>query len=191
MKKIFIDYERCVGCKACEIACAVEHHPEKSLYALVGDSKVFSNVRVVAVDYINFASSCRHCDPAYCMDACPSGAIQRDEETDAVIVDPYMCKACAMCAMTCPFDAITFKETHYSAFNRDYAVKCDFCVDRVKNGELPACVESCKTNALVFQEADEFVRNKEKNDLKAYLLGASKEPENIRLYKELKKKMVV
>ncbi|MDY6820142.1 MAG: 4Fe-4S dicluster domain-containing protein [Deferribacterota bacterium] len=189
MKKIFIDYERCVGCKACEIACAVEHHPDKSIYTLVGDSKAFSNVRVIAIDYINFASSCRHCNPAYCIDACPSGALKRDEETDAVIVDPYMCKACAMCAMTCPFDAIIFKKTYNSPFNRDYAVKCDFCTGRIKKGKLPACVESCKTNALVFKEAREYVTKKEKKDLKAFLLGAPKEPENIRQYKELRKKV--
>jgi carbon-monoxide dehydrogenase iron sulfur subunit len=190
MKRIFIDYERCVGCKACEIACAIEHHPDKSLPSLVGDNKAHSNVKVIAVEHINFASSCRHCDPAYCVDACPSGALKRDNMLNAVIVDIYMCKACAMCAMVCPFDAITFKKTYNSPFGRDHAVKCDFCIERVKKGENPACVDACKTKALVFTETEEFIKSKEKADLKAYLIGIPKDPLNIKMYKELKKALI-
>ena len=161
MKRIFIDYEKCVACKACEIACAIEHHPDKSLLSLVGDKNSHSNVKVIAVENINFASSCRHCDPAYCVDACPSGALKRDKLMNAVIVDPYMCKACAMCAMVCPFDAITFKKTYNSPFGRDHAIKCDFCIERIKKGLNPACVDACKTKALVFAESESFVKSKE------------------------------
>jgi len=39
MKKIFVNYERCVACKACEINCAVAHHPAKNLCGMVGDEK--------------------------------------------------------------------------------------------------------------------------------------------------------
>jgi carbon-monoxide dehydrogenase iron sulfur subunit len=190
MKRIFIDYEKCVACKACEIACAIEHHPDKSVLSLVGDKKAHSNVKVIAVENINFASSCRHCDPAYCVDACPSGALKRDRFMNAVIVDPYMCKACAMCAMVCPFDAITFKKTYNSPFGRDHAVKCDFCIERIKIGLNPACVDACKTKALVFTDSESFVKSKEKADLKSFLVGHSKEPANVKLFKELKKEML-
>jgi carbon-monoxide dehydrogenase iron sulfur subunit len=110
MKKIFVDYKKCIACKACEIACAIEHHPLKDLYAIVGDNKTQINVRVLAVEHESFPVSCRHCDPAWCMDACPSGAITRESKTGAVIINPDLCKACAMCAMVCPFDAILLKK---------------------------------------------------------------------------------
>jgi carbon-monoxide dehydrogenase iron sulfur subunit len=42
--------------------------------------------------------------------------------------------------MVCPYDAIFRDE------EREVAIKCDLCPDR----EIPACVEACPTEALVF-----------------------------------------
>ena len=80
MKKIFVDYRKCVACKSCEMACAVAHHPSGSLYGLVGDEKTQVNVRVLGVEHEAFPVSCRHCDPAACLTACPAGAIARDPQ---------------------------------------------------------------------------------------------------------------
>jgi len=187
MKKIFVNYERCVACKACEINCAVAHHPAKNLYGMVGDEKTAINVSVIDVAEHAFPVSCRHCDPAYCLDACPSGAIQRDEQTNAVIIDAYMCKACAMCAMVCPFDAISFKKTHESKFNRDVAYKCDLCIKSIKNGGQPACVTACKTGALEFKEFDHIKVERAKVHLKHYLFGEEDIPQHIQLYRKFKK----
>ncbi|WP_022851120.1 4Fe-4S dicluster domain-containing protein [Limisalsivibrio acetivorans] len=187
MKKIFVTYEKCVGCKHCELNCAVEHHPSKDLFSMVGDKKTQVNVNVVKVGEYTFPVSCRHCEPAYCMDACPSGAISRDKETNAVTIDAYMCKACAMCAMVCPFDAISFKETHESKFGRDVAYKCDLCVSRLEEDEKPACVTACKTGALEFRDMEELRIDKAKKDLRNYILGEEAIPENIKLYREVSK----
>ncbi len=54
-----------------------------------------------------------------------------------------------MCAMVCPFDAVTFDST---------ATKCDGCIDRLDAGTPPACVEACKTGALEFGEINELIR---------------------------------
>ena len=54
-----------------------------------------------------------------------------------------------MCAMVCPFDAVTF---------HPLATKCDGCADRVRAGREPACVEVCKVDALVFDELDAVIR---------------------------------
>ena len=188
MKKIYVDYEKCVACKACEIACAIEHHPSHSLFGLLGDKKTQVNVRVLAVEHEAFPVSCRHCEPAWCMDACPSGAISRDDETGAVILDPDLCKACAMCAMVCPFDAISFKETHRAKYGRDVAYKCDLCSERIKKNELPACVEACHSNALTFREYDPLRRDQAVKNLRVYLMGEGKIPENFELYRELRRK---
>ncbi|WP_025324183.1 4Fe-4S dicluster domain-containing protein [Deferrisoma camini] len=188
MKKIFVDYMRCVACKGCEIACAVEHHPSRSLLGLVGDARTQVNVRVLAVEHEAFPVSCRHCDPAWCMDACPAGAISRDPVTAAVILDQARCKACGMCAMVCPFDAIAFKVTHASPDGRETAFKCDLCSHRVREGRLPACVEACHSGALAFREHEEVRRDRATRNLREYLLGQRALPDTFALYRELRRK---
>jgi len=88
---------------------------------------------------------------------CPTSAITRDKEQNLVLVDPETCINCAMCAMVCPFDALTFHPVAVGTGERTVAVKCDGCVDRVRRGETPACVEACKVDALVFGELNDLV----------------------------------
>jgi carbon-monoxide dehydrogenase iron sulfur subunit len=188
MKKIFVDYRKCVACKSCETACALVHHPTGSLGSLVGDGRTQVNVRVLGVEHEAFPVSCRHCDPAACLAACPSGALGRDPATGAVVLNPEYCKACAMCAMVCPFDAIGFKVTHRSPFGRETAYKCDLCYEKLGRGEGPACVSACHSGALVFREAEPLREKRAVHNLKVYLLGEGGEPPLFSLYRELRRK---
>ncbi|MEA3349924.1 MAG: 4Fe-4S dicluster domain-containing protein [Chloroflexota bacterium] len=157
MKTVFVNPERCIGCKQCQIACAVEHSQSKILYqAIFEECKPRPRILVAPGLYLDtsFPNKCRHCDPAPCMTVCPTGAISRDDDTDAVVVDSDKCIACAMCAMVCPFDVITF----YPSPNKLAAIKCDQCIERQSLGEIPACVESCKTGALVFGDINELTK---------------------------------
>jgi carbon-monoxide dehydrogenase iron sulfur subunit len=107
----------------------------------------------------SFPSRCRHCDPAPCQQVCPTGAIYRDSEEGLVLLDAAKCIACAMCAIVCPFDAVTFHPVTGNgngAVHPLAAVKCDGCIERVRHGEEPACVEVCKTDALVYGELNEL-----------------------------------
>ena len=38
------------------------------------------------------------------------------------------------------------------------AVKCDGCIDRVREGRIPACAEACKVDALVYGNLNDLVR---------------------------------
>jgi carbon-monoxide dehydrogenase iron sulfur subunit len=158
MKTVFVNPERCVGCKQCQIACAVEHSQSKTLFqSLSEEQKPRPRILVASGLYLDtsFPNKCRHCEPAPCMTICPTGAISRIEKTGIVIVDETKCIACAMCAMVCPFDVITF---YTSSLNKLAAIKCDHCVERQDRGEIPACVETCKTGALVFGDINELVK---------------------------------
>jgi carbon-monoxide dehydrogenase iron sulfur subunit len=157
-------------------------------YGLAGDGKTQVNVRVLGVEHEAFPVSCRHCDPAACLSACPSGALRRDGDTGAVVLDPEKCKACAMCAMVCPFDAISFKVVHRSPAGRETAYKCDLCHEDLKEGRAPACVSACHSGALVFRESEPLREHRAVENLKVYLLGEDGEPLLFSLYRELRRK---
>ncbi len=188
MKRILVQHKRCLSCKACEAACAVEHHPARSLLAALGDRKTQIGVRVFALGHASLPIACRHCDPADCLDACPSDAMRRDARTGAVIIDPAVCGGCAMCATVCPFDAISFKVTHASPDGREVAYKCDLCSDRLKAGKQPACVEACHSNAMVFSEIDGFREEGAQKSLRTYLVDGDGMPPLMELFRDLRRK---
>ena len=174
MNTVFVNPERCIGCKQCQMACAVEHSESKTLYlAIAEDRKPRPRVLVapgLSLD-TSYPNKCRHCDPAPCMSVCPTGAISRDRDMDLVSVDSDKCIACAMCAMVCPFDVITFYPSHEAMLDKPVAIKCDHCVDRQKKGEIPACVEACKVGALLFGDINELVKTARTELAKAVSVG--------------------
>lgn len=163
MKTVFIHPERCIGCKQCEIACAVAHSQSKNLFLAVFESPA-SKPRIHAEPGLMlntaFPNKCRHCNPAPCQLACPTAAISRPADfPDIVLLTPHKCIACGMCAMVCPFDVITYHPQAEAPGRSAVAVKCDHCIDRQRQGLGPACVEVCKVGALEFGEINELVKS--------------------------------
>ncbi len=140
-KKIFLDYSRCIGCKACEVACEMTHGEARI--------KVFEFPDLFTVPF-----NCRHCEKAPCLNVCPTGALFRDED-GAVAFDPLKCIGCLMCAVACPFGIPKLDEEN------KIMDKCDLCADRRAEGLLPACVSACPTEALKFGEINEVLWNRE------------------------------
>ena len=147
---IYVDPERCVGCRSCEIACAVEHSSSKELFqAVFEDPTPRPRTKVVPAAGVYVPMRCMHCDPAPCVEACPTGAMQRTEE-GFVISDLEKCIGCRTCLLACPFG-------HPAYDFRRKVVKCDHCVDRFRAGLPPACVEACPTGALRYGRAEDIL----------------------------------
>ena len=160
VRTVFVDPERCIGCRHCEFACAVEASESKDpLGALFEQPRPHTRIHVEAGPTLatSYPNRCRHCDPAPCLQVCPTGAITRDADEDLVLVDRSRCIGCAMCAIACPFDAVTFHPAAASGNGHPVATKCDGCLHLVRQGEEPACVAACKVDALVFGELNEIV----------------------------------
>lgn len=160
MQTVFVNPERCVGCRQCEFACSVAHSQSKDPIAALRENPVpRARIHVSPGPSFNtsFPNRCRHCDPAPCEQVCPTGAIARDVDNDLVLLDVHKCIACAMCAMVCPFDVVTFFPQGNGMPARIVATKCDGCIERIRDGREPACVEACKVGALVFGEVNELI----------------------------------
>ena len=145
--KIFCDITRCVGCRSCELACALEHSKGKSIFSAIKE-KPLPKKRVKAENAGKKIISlhCQHCEEAPCVNACMSGALSKDKETGATLHDKEKCVGCWMCVMVCPFGAIA------QDIENHIAVKCDLCPDR----EDFACVAACPTGALFVGTKEEF-----------------------------------
>jgi anaerobic carbon-monoxide dehydrogenase iron sulfur subunit len=160
MKAVFLNPEKCIGCRQCTFACAVEHsasHDELRAWMEDPPPRARIHVEPGPTSGTSYPARCRHCDPAPCVQVCPTSALTRDPAEELVLLDASVCIGCAMCAMVCPFDALTFHSENVAEEERTVAVKCDGCIERVRRGEIPACVEVCKAGALVYGEINELV----------------------------------
>jgi carbon-monoxide dehydrogenase iron sulfur subunit len=147
MKRIFAKEEYCVGCRLCQVYCAAAHSPYKDdLVKAFKNSPSRPLPRVVVEEQrpLSFAVHCRHCEEAACVKACLTGAMQKNPETGAVILDESRCIGCWTCVLACPHGAIIRDVEHKKA-----AGKCDLCCGLATQ---PVCVENCPNGALVYEE---------------------------------------
>ena len=95
----------------------------------------------VAHDPVHYGAECLHCADAPCKNACPVDAILRDAK-GLVLIDNDLCIGCKECLAACPFGAMQFDD------DQETAVKCDLCVERLKNDQAPACYSVCPTRCI-------------------------------------------
>ncbi|HEX8981659.1 MAG TPA: 4Fe-4S dicluster domain-containing protein [Ktedonobacterales bacterium] len=99
--------------------------------------------------WLMMSDVCKHCQNAGCLEACPTGAIIRNEFGD-VYVQPDICNGCGYCVIACPFGVINIHEEDGRAW------KCTLCYDRQKVGMEPACAKACPTQSIQFGEIEEL-----------------------------------
>ena len=162
MKIIYIDPEKCLACRSCELACAVAHSESKDLFsAITEEPKPVNRVSVIGNSGITLPLQCRHCEDAPCVAVCPSKAMKK-EENGIVVIDDKRCIGCNFCVIVCPFGVIKTNREGKAV------VKCDLCFERLAEGKNPACVEACPTGALKFTEPGEISREKQKKFLTGF-----------------------
>ena len=141
---IYFDITRCGGCGACISACMDQNdiYPEKGQISFRRVYQIDEGEYPAAtINYVSIA--CQHCEDAPCIVACPTGAITKNQKTNAVVVNRDLCIGCHSCALACPFGVPRYDW-------QDKMQKCNLCSERVEAGLLPACVKVCPTRALQF-----------------------------------------
>lgn len=136
-KVLVIDYTRCTGCRACELACSVFHtgasNPSRS------------RIRVIKWEEIGLylPLTCNHCEKPFCVEVCPTKACYISPVTHKVLIDKNICIGCKTCILACPFGSPTFDKYEH------ITVKCDYC-----DGD-PQCVRFCEVGAIQFINVSE------------------------------------
>ncbi len=115
--------------------------------------------------FFYFPVQCMQCEKPPCVKVCPARTTYREPD-GIVVIDYNWCIGCRMCVTACPYWArrsnwgepnLPKKElnpvTHYLG-NRPRMAgvveKCTFCLQRVRKGRYPACVEACPVGARKF-----------------------------------------
>lgn len=153
---------KCIGCKACEIACAVAHLDTSVATAGAMEAPFLPRLSLVRTSKVTMPVQCRQCDDAPCANVCPVDAITH--QGNKIMVDTDKCIGCKTCMLACPFGAMdmapelengqmVYQEglllnnvEEQSAKEKMVAHKCDLCVGR-ENG--PACAEVCPAAAFI------------------------------------------
>lgn len=108
---------------------------------------------------------CQHCENPPCVRVCPVKATWKEPD-GIVVVDYNWCIGCRYCIAACPYKGRVFNwaepnipaaglntEVHYLGNRprmKNVVEKCTFCIQRVRQGRYPACVEACPTGTRKF-----------------------------------------
>jgi anaerobic dimethyl sulfoxide reductase subunit B (iron-sulfur subunit) len=157
----YFDQSRCIGCNTCVVACKdwnlVPPGPASWRRLEVTEEGVFPEVAVY-----NMLLYCYHCRQPTCVKVCRANAISKDPETGVVTVDRSRCTGARRCLSACPFNAPQFGDNgsepdRQEIWQTDHPMqKCEFCLDRVREGRRPACVDACLVRALDSGTEDEI-----------------------------------
>lgn len=141
-----VDTNRCVGCKDCVVACMQENRVPEGYCRDWVTEETQGTYPDLSLEIRS--ERCNHCEVPPCVYNCPTGAMHVDYG-GIVISERQMCTGCASCITACPY-AVGFINPKSGCSD-----KCTFCLHRVKDGLLPACVSVCPTNCLHFGDLDD------------------------------------
>ncbi|NQV16512.1 4Fe-4S dicluster domain-containing protein [bacterium] len=160
---ILHDITLCEGCQECEVACAAanklpaladDDYPDSSIKReLKPDRYSVINAVETSAGEVYTKQQCMHCAQPACASACLTKAMEKHVE-GPITWNGDKCMGCRFCMLSCPFNMPKFE---YDSNNPKIG-KCQMCFTRLKEGGIPACVENCPAEALIFGKRSDILR---------------------------------
>jgi formate dehydrogenase iron-sulfur subunit len=148
------DATKCIDCRACMIACTAENNvPMDDTYIWVAGKGVMGTYPDLKRGTMPY--HCMHCIKPDCVSACPVGAWEKRAD-GPVLYEADKCIGCRYCMNACPFGVPHF-DWNKSLLEGAFMHKCTMCVQRLDIGGVPACVQTCPTEALMFGSRDDML----------------------------------
>lgn len=156
-----IDTTKCIGCKACQVACMEWNDLRDEVGTNVGAYQNPHDLTDQSWTLMRFAEyenpskggdlewlirkdGCMHCADPGCLKACPAPGAIVQYSNGIVDFHEENCIGCGYCIAGCPFNIPRISKRDSKAY------KCTLCSDRVAVGLEPACIKACPTGALVW-----------------------------------------
>ena len=123
---------------------------EEYKHAFPSQSHAFTDEHI---KHAPFLVLCNHCENPACVRVCPTKATFKRERDGIVLMDFHRCIGCRFCMAACPFGARSFNfrdprpfiaeiNPKFPTRMKGVVEKCNFCAERLAEGEMPACVEA-------------------------------------------------
>jgi len=163
-----IDISKCIGCKACQVACMEWN----DLRDTVGKNRgVYDNpadlsdqswtvMRFAEVEptpgrleWLIRKDGCMHCADPGCLKSCPAPGAIIQYSNGIVDFHEEACVGCGYCIIGCPFNIPRLSRKDGKAY------KCTLCSDRVAVNLEPACAKTCPTGAIIFGSKEDMLQH--------------------------------
>ena len=164
-----IDVSKCIGCKACQVACMEWNDTRddvgtnRGVYDNPADLTEnswtvmrYSEVKTDrGLEWLIRKDGCMHCADPGCLKACPAPGAIVQYSNGIVDFHEENCIGCGYCITGCPFNIPRLSKLDSKVY------KCTLCSDRVAVGLEPACVKTCPTGAIVFGTKEDISHHAE------------------------------
>ncbi len=175
-----MDLRKCIGCRACTVACKAENGVSLGRFRAVIQEKTWGTFPNTKKAFLPLM--CNHCEGNEkdkvppCVKACPEYPHERQtymtpdgkkiryrvgatykRPDGLILIDAERCIGCGKCIDACPYGVRSFNPFIKAGAKPELqaADKCDFCVTRIDNGVEPACVNTCQGRARIFGDLND------------------------------------
>jgi tetrathionate reductase subunit B len=175
-----MDVRKCIGCRACTVACKAENNVSLGRFRTVIQEKTWGTFPDTKKAFLPIM--CNHCEGNAkdkvppCVKECPEypgkrltyvtpdgkkiryrGGATYKRPDGLILMDKSLCIGCGKCIDACPYGVRSFdpfvkagKKPEKQAVD-----KCTMCAHLIDQGQMPACVTTCQGRARIFGDLND------------------------------------